>query len=70
MPPISRFLIVAGLVSGLGACESPGPPPVRIVAYTPVSTYCYVSLANRECYRDPVAGQDYRLAGTRPTEPR
>lgn len=69
MPPIPRFLIAAGLVAGLGACASP-PPPVRIVAYTPISSYCYVSLADRSCYRDPVPGQDYRLAGTRPTEPR
>lgn len=66
--PRCRFVIALGLLAGLGACAAPAPPPQ--VVYLTQPTYCYISLADRECYRAPVPGQGYRLAGTRPTEPR
>jgi hypothetical protein len=57
----------------LGACTPPWPEADHFTkgrAFQAAETNCYVSLADRECYREPIPGQRYRRAGLRVTEPR
>lgn len=57
-----KVATTASLVLGLAACASGPPPP-----YLAQTSYCYVSLADVECYRAALPGESYRLVGTRPT---
>lgn len=61
-----KVATTASLVLGLAACASePAPPPAPV--FTAETSYCYVSLADVECYRTALPGESYRLVGTRPT---
>lgn len=57
---VTRSMIVAGCAFLLAACADaprtwPGGP-----AFQPEIAYCYVTLANVDCYANPQVAQDYR----------
>lgn len=61
-PSIAKALLFAAC--GLAACASEEPR----AAHVQETSYCYVSLADVECYRYPVPGQYYRLVGNQPVQ--
>ncbi len=65
-----KWIVVLAVASSvLAACARPWPEGTE-VAQEPVVAYCYITLAEVECFAAPQPGQEYRLMGTRVTSPR
>jgi hypothetical protein len=65
MPILGKMILVAPLLA-LAACAEPWPEQYAWPGgdpYVPELAYCYVTLANTNCYAEPQAGQAYRQVG-------
>jgi hypothetical protein len=65
MPILGKMILVASLLA-LAACAEPWPEQYTWPGgdpYVPELAYCYVTLANTNCYAEPQGGQAYRQVG-------
>lgn len=63
------IVVLAGASLVVAGCARPWPEGTE-VADQPVVAYCYITLADVECFAAPQPGQEYRLMGKRATSPR
>ncbi|MFN4283904.1 MAG: hypothetical protein ACK4NA_14805 [Alphaproteobacteria bacterium] len=54
-----KFAFLAASLTALAACAEPQPWPGS-AAFQPDLAYCYVTLANVDCYANPQPRQGYR----------
>ena len=65
MPILGKTLIAASLLT-LAGCAEPWPEQYTWPGsdpYVPELAYCYVTLANVNCFAEPQEGQNYRQVG-------
>lgn len=61
-------LMLVGMAATIGACQRPAETELRTAGWTPhqvvacgTPIYCYTSTGNRQCYAEPVIGEQRRL---------
>ena len=65
---IPAILMIGGLAVAAGACQRPTETELRAAGWTPhqvvargTPVYCYTSIGNRQCYAEPLIGEERRL---------
>ena len=61
-------LMLVGMAATIGACQRPTETELRTAGWTPhqvvargTPIYYYTSIGNRQCYAEPVIGEQRRL---------